>query len=240
MIFVSVMRLDKYLATYTRMSRKEAKTAIKKGRIQVDGECIKKEDYKVSEKQKVYFEGECIQAEQFVYYMLNKPAGVVSATKDDKETTVVELLKIENRELFPMGRLDKDTEGLLIMTDDGMLAHRLLAPKNHVEKIYEICYDGLLVKDATEQMAKGMDIGEKKLTLPAKLELLGEGRARLTIAEGKFHQVKRMIAKVGGTVTYLKRISMAGLDLDESLQPGEFRKLREDEIAVLRGETNNG
>ena len=236
MIFVSVMRLDKYIATYTDMSRKEAKAAIKKGRIRIEDEIVKKEDYKVSEHQKVVLDGERIQAESFVYYMLNKPAGVVSATKDNYDTTVVELLKIPGRQLFPMGRLDKDTEGLLIMTDDGMLAHRLLSPKYHVEKTYEIIYEGVLDEDATQQMEKGLDIGEKKLTLPAKLELLGDKKARLTIAEGKFHQVKRMIAKVGGTVTYLKRVSMAGLELDECLQPGEYRKLTKEEVERLRGE----
>jgi len=235
-IFVSTMRLDKYLATYTDLSRKEAKTAIKKGRVQVDNVVEKKEDCKISEEQTVSLDGKLLQAEQFVYYMLNKPAGVVSATQDKKETTVVELLKIQGRQLFPMGRLDKDTEGLLILTDDGILAHRLLSPKYHVEKIYEITYDGDLAKDAVQQMAEGMDIGEKKKTLPAKLELLEKGKARLTISEGKFHQVKRMIAKVGGRVTYLKRVAMAGLELDGNLSAGEYRKLSEEEIAKLRGE----
>lgn len=233
---MSTMRLDKYLATYTDMSRKEAKIAIKKGRVQVDDEVMKKEDFKVCGEHKVLVDGQVLEAEEFVYYMLNKPAGVVSATQDKTQTTVVELLKKQGRELFPVGRLDKDTEGLLIMTDDGMLAHRLLSPKFHVEKTYEIIYAGELADDAVEQMAEGIDIGEKRHTLPAKLELLGDGRARLTISEGKFHQVKRMIAKTGGTVTYLKRISMAGLELDATLQPGEYRKLTDGEIAILRGE----
>lgn len=234
---MNTMRLDKYLASYGGMSRKEARAAVRKGRVLLDGVPAGKEDVRVEDGQEICLDGCIIRAEQYVYYMMNKPAGVVSATKDERERTVLDLVETTGRELFPMGRLDKDTEGLLFLTDDGMLAHRLLSPKFHVEKTYEFTYDGVLEKDAVQRFAEGIDIGEKRMTRPARLELIGEGLARLTISEGKFHQVKRMIAKAGGHVTYLKRISMAGIELDKELGQGEYRRLTEEEIQKLRGET---
>lgn len=230
------IRLDKYLATYSSLSRKEAKSAIRKGRVKVKNEVVKKEDEKIEESSEVFLDEILIRGEKWVYYMLNKPAGVVSATKDTKERTVVDLVDTGGREIFPMGRLDKDSEGLLILTNNGKMAHRLLSPKFHVEKMYYVEYEGTLSSDAVELFAKGMDIGEKKETKPGKLEILEEGKARITISEGKFHQVKRMMAKVGGTVTYLKRIAMAGISLDTSLLPGEFRLLTQEEIEILEKE----
>ena len=233
------VRLDKYLTDCTKMSRKEAKECIRKGRVQLDGQVVKKEGTKVKEGAEVSLDGETLYRQEFVYLMMNKPAGVVSATKDREDKTVVSLIDPVpgHPDLFPVGRLDKDTEGFLLLTDDGETAHRLLAPGKHVEKKYYIQSEGVLCDDCVEQAKQGIDIGEKHLTRPAVLELTGEGEAYLTICEGKFHQVKRMIAALGGKVTYLKRISMGSLVLDKMLQPGEYRMLTDEEIdQIVKGE----
>lgn len=229
------MRLDKYLATYTPLSRREAKNAVKKGRVTIDGERAVKEESKVSEGQEICLDGAVIHAEEYVYYMLNKPAGVISATSDRTERTVRDLIDAEGRDIFPVGRLDRDTQGLLILTDHGTLAHRLLSPRYHVEKVYEFRYEGELVADAVRLAAEGLDIGEKQLTKPAVLELPDStgSFARLTISEGKYHQVKRMVAKLGGHVTELRRVAFGGVMLDGTLQLGEYRPLTEEEIRKL-------
>ena len=235
------MRLDKYLASYTRMSRKEARAAVRKGRAALDGERVFREDARVSEGMTVFLDGAVVHAEEYVYYMLNKPPGVVSATSDRTERTVLELVDTGGRRVFPVGRLDKDTTGLLILTDNGELAHRLLSPKYHVDKVYEFNYEGELVPDAARLAAEGLDIGEKHRTEPALLEL-PESRphfARLTISEGKYHQVKRMVAKLGGQVTELRRVAFGGIVLDEILQPGEYRPLTEAEIDCLQHTGNS-
>lgn len=234
------VRLDKYLSDNTELSRKEAKAAVRRGRVSVEGETVLCADRKVPAGQKICIDGKEIKAEQYVYYMLNKPAGVISATQDKKERTVCELIEENNRELFPVGRLDKDTEGLLFLTDDGALAHRLLSPKYHVEKTYYIEYKGVLSADAEAVLAEGIDIGEKRNTKPALLQRQKEGQALLTISEGKFHQVKRMIARVGGQVTYLKRLTMAGVMLDNTLAAGEYRRLSDEEIERLREAARRG
>lgn len=228
------MRLDKYLATYTQLSRKEAKQRIRRGDISVDGAVVTTETEKVTLGQRIALGGVLIEAKEYSYWMLNKPQGVVSATKDAKDRTVRDLLVEIPGDLFPVGRLDKDTEGLLLLTNDGALAHRLLSPAHHVPKTYYVEYEGELEEQAVSRVKSGLDIGEEKLTRPAVLEILEDGKAMLTIAEGKYHQVKRMIAVMGGKVTYLKRISMADLVLDEALQPGEFRELTEGEIEKLQ------
>lgn len=227
------MRLDKFIATYTTLSRKDAKKSIRGGKVSVDGAVIKDETQKVSLNQSVCLGGEPIVAKEHIYLMLNKPQGVLSATKDEKERTVMDLVQDVGRQLFPVGRLDKDTEGFLLLTDDGELAHRLLSPAYHVPKTYYLEYTGILDSNAVEMVKDGLDIGEKHVTKSASLCLLEEGQAELTIEEGKFHQVKRMISALGGTVTYLKRISMAGLQLDEGLGTGEYRELTEEEVCVL-------
>lgn len=227
------MRLDKFIATYTTLSRKDAKKSIRGGKVSVDGAVIKDETQKVSLNQSVCLGGEPIVAKEHIYLMLNKPQGVLSATKDEKERTVMDLVQDVGRQLFPVGRLDKDTEGFLLLTDDGELAHRLLSPAYHVPKTYYLEYTGILDSNAVEMVKDGLDIGEKHVTKSASLSLLEEGQAELTIEEGKFHQVKRMISALGGTVTYLKRISMAGLQLDEGLGTGEYRELTEEEVRVL-------
>ena len=170
--------------------------------------------------------------------MLNKPAGCVSARTDETSQTVLELLpEKKRRDLFPVGRLDKDTEGLLLITNDGQLAHRLLSPKRHVDKCYEADIQGCVTKEHVNMFLSGLDIGEEKKTLPAILEILKQGdvsKVRVTIQEGKFHQVKRMFHAIGYEVLYLKRISMGSLKLDESLKPGEYRLLTEQELAKLK------
>lgn len=231
------MRLDKYLATYTELSRKLAKQAIRKGRVRVGEEIAWREEQKVGEEMDVFLDGEKIRGESYVYYMMNKLSGVVSARSDAVDTTVVDTMnqkELAGHEVFPVGRLDKDTEGLLFLTDDGRLAHRLLSPKYHVNKTYYVEYEGVLSELGIKEMETGMDIGEKHRTKSACWEPMGPDNGKLTISEGKYHQVKRMIAGAGGRVTYLKRISMAGIALDESLKPGEYRKLTQGEIEQLQ------
>ena len=229
------MRLDKFLCDNNIGTRSQVKEYIKKGQVTVNDQIIKKPETKVNEEtDTVVCQGQPIHYRKYVYYMLNKPAGVVSATKDEKERTVLSLLPEMKRELFPMGRLDKDTVGLLILTDDGMLAHRLLSPAYHVAKVYDVIYEGTLPENAVVLFTEGLEIGERKKTLPAKLELMKSGHARLTISEGKFHQVKRMFAVLGAKVTKLARVSFAGINLDPALKPGEYRKLTENEINQLK------
>lgn len=228
------MRLDKYLSSYAGVSRKEARQAVRGGSVTVDHVTATSESMKVEPGQTVTLHGDTVQAEMFVYYMMNKPAGVITATRDAHHKTVLELMPDLRREIFPMGRLDKDTEGLLILTDDGALAHRLLSPAHHVEKVYEVAYEGELVKTAVEEFSRGIDIGERRFTKPAKLELLAPGKATLAISEGKYHQVKRMFAVSGAHVTGLRRTAFAGILLDETLASGEYRKLTEWEIEKLR------
>jgi len=228
------MRLDKYLSTYAGMSRKEARQAVRNGVVSVDGTIEKVESRKVEREQRITVNGNPIQAEEFVYYMMNKPAGFLTATKDAHDKTVLDLMPSVQRNIFPMGRLDKDTEGLLILTDDGVLAHRLLSPAYHVEKVYEVNYEGELPETAVEDFSQGIDIGEKHRTKPARLEIIASGKARLAISEGKFHQVKRMFAVAGTCVTGLKRIAFAGLVLDDKLASGAYRRLTEEEVKQLR------
>lgn len=230
------MRLDKYLTTCTKLSRKEAKAAIGRKKVTVNGETAVRPEQQVEETDEVCLDGEQICYCQYEYYMLNKPAGVVSATMDNRDTTVVELLDgVSSKELFPVGRLDKDTEGLLVLTNDGPLAHKLLSPKYHVDKTYYVEVDKTLSEEDVTAFLQGMDIGEKRLTQPADLKILSEHSAHVTIREGKFHQIKRMFLHQGKSVTYLKRISMGELVLDEALKPGEYRPLTDDELAVLKG-----
>ena len=235
-----MIRLDKYLADMGAGTRQEVKKYIRQGRVLVDGVPVKKAETKVDEaKSCVVFDGNEITYAAFEYYMLNKPSGVVSATEDAKDRTVVDLIETKSRkDLFPVGRLDKDTEGLLLITNDGALAHRLLSPKKHVDKVYYAKVDGIVTSEDAEQFLKGVDIGngEEEWTLPAKLEIIKSGsisEVRLTIQEGKFHQVKRMFQSVGKEVIYLKRERMGSLVLDESLSPGEYRRLGKEEVERL-------
>ena len=229
-------RLDKILAATGKWSRKEAKTLIKAGRVKVEGEPPKGPEDKVAEGALVTVDGHPINTDKFVYIMLHKPDGVVSSTEDPRDETVLTLLPKELRRigLFPVGRLDKDTEGLLLLTNDGQLAHRLLAPGKHVDKVYYTEVDGALDPSDCAAFAQGIVLGDGTECLPAELELLEEpNQALVTLREGKYHQVKRMLASRGKPVTYLKRLSMGSLQLDPMLPPGRWRYLSHQEKAEL-------
>ena len=232
------IRLDKYLADMGKGTRSEVKKAISKGLVRVNNVIVKKPETKLdTDSDHVLFDGVLVGYAQHEYYMLNKPAGVISATEDKREKTVIDLITEKKRkDLFPVGRLDRDTEGLLLISNDGELAHRLLSPSKHVDKVYYAKIDGKVTIEDVEAFQQGVDIGEEKLTRPAKLRILKSGtqsEIELTICEGKFHQVKRMFQAVGKEVVYLKRLQMGTLILDESLKPGEYRELTEQEIADL-------
>lgn len=238
-----MIRLDKFLADMKAGSRTEVKQFIKKGKVTVDGKTACRPEQKVDlDTSRITLEGQDICYVEKEYWLLYKPAGVVSATEDKKCSTVVDLLSQSSRkDLFPVGRLDKDTEGLLLITNDGELAHSLLAPKKHVDKTYYAKIEGIVTEEDVEAFSNGLDIGEEKPTMPAKLEILksdlekqGQSEIRVTIQEGKFHQVKRMFEAVGKKVLYLKRLSMGSLVLDESLKVGEARKLTAEELKALK------
>jgi len=235
---VIMIRLDKYLADMGIGTRTEVKKLIHQGKVKVDDCIVKLPEQKIdTATQKVFCEGQELGYKEYEYYMLNKPAGYVSATIDAKDKTVLELITDKKRkDLFPVGRLDKDTEGLLLITNDGDLAHRLLAPKKHVDKLYYAKVEGVVTEEDIKAFAEGVDIGEDKVTRPAVLEILKSDEVseiHLTIQEGKFHQVKRMFEAVGKKVIYLKRISMGTLYLDENLKLGEYRALTEEELKHL-------
>lgn len=235
---VIMMRLDKYLAEMGVGTRTEVKKLIRQGKVSVNGKVEKKPEAKIDPQQSIILcNGVAVAYEKFEYYMLNKPAGVVSATTDSRDKTVLDLIEDKRRkDLFPVGRLDKDTEGLLLITNDGELAHRLLSPKKHVDKVYYAKIDGIVTEEDQKAFAQGVSIGGGEMAKPSKLEILVSDQIseiRLTIQEGKFHQVKRMFESVGKKVIYLKRLSMGTLILDETLALGEYRPLTEEEIKAL-------
>lgn len=231
-----MMRLDKFLTACEVGTRSEVKNIIKKGQITIDGSICKNADYKFDEETCVVcFQGKELIYKAFQYFMLNKPQDVVSATQDNHDKTVLDLLKnVRKKDLFPVGRLDKDTEGLLILTNDGALAHSLLSPKKHVDKTYFVGLRSPISEEDITKLEQGVDIGEEKLTLPAKVVVLDPRHIELTIHEGKFHQVKRMLQAVSNEVTLLKRISFGSLSLDSSLEPGSYRELTETEVMLLK------
>ena len=212
-----LIRLDKYLADMQVGTRSEVKELIRKKRVTVNDNIVTKPELKINtDGDSVNVDGNAVGYHEYEYFMLNKPAGVVSATDDNTCTTVIDLIKTKNRkDLFPVGRLDKDTEGLLIITNDGAMAHDLLSPKKHVDKTYYSKVKGKIKDTAVKQFAKS-------------------GHARLTISEGKFHQVKRMFTAIGSEVLFLKRITFGSLSLDESLKTGEYRTLTKEEISLLQ------
>ena len=228
------MRLDKFLAHAGIGTRKEVKEFIRKKRVSVNGVIQKKDDVKIDElKDEVCGDGEVIRYQQFVYYMLNKPQGVVSATVDSQYKTVLECFDCYlPDDVFPVGRLDIDTEGLLLISNDGQLAHRLLSLKYHVDKTYYVKCE----KEITDEMVKGLSQTielKEEVYQPGVVEVISKDELYLTIQEGKFHQVKRMLHHVGNEVVFLKRVSFGPLKLDESLLPGEYRELSEEEIERL-------
>lgn len=230
------IRLDKFLAEMGAGSRSQVKEMIRKGRVSVNGCPVRSPEQKVTAEDKVEADGEPVSYAAHEYWMLNKPAGVVSATEDPREKTVVALIgRARRRDLFPVGRLDKDTEGLLLLTNDGALAHQLLSPKKHVDKTYLAVIDRPLSAEETRRFCEGLDIGDEKKTLPAALEVLDSPcRVKVTLREGRFHQIKRMFEALGSRVLYLKRLSMGSLCLDETLQPGEYRELTAKELETLK------
>ena len=233
------MRLDKFISTTTTLSRAEAKKVIKKG-ILINDKLIKSPDYKVDEiNDQVILDGKRLVYQKYVYIMMNKPQDTISATEDAIEKTVVDILKEEDRihKVFPVGRLDKDTEGLMLLTNDGELAHRLISPKKDVVKKYYIEVSGKLKDEHLQIVETGVTLEDGYRCKPARLEILdtseGNSKANIFITEGKFHQVKRMMKSLGTTVTYLKRLSIGSLKLDENLKLGEYRYLTDDELNKL-------
>lgn len=250
-------RLDKILADSGLGTRSSVRDLIKSGTVKVNGISEKDPGKKVdTDMDEIIVRGELIDFRDKVYYMLNKPAGVITATEDKKQTTVIDLIKDKKRrDLFPVGRLDKDTVGLLLITNDGDLAHRLLAPGKHVKKTYLVRVDGIITDEIKSGIEKGVDIGDEKLTAPAELREIklledadvtaaGEqaadsvSEAEITITEGRYHEIKRMFEAFGLNVIYLKRLSMGGLKLDPDLQEGQWKILSEEEIVLLSKESS--
>ena len=235
------MRLDKFLSDMGVGSRSELKRSIRKGLVTVDGQVQKDPGADVDTTSEISFDGNPVLYQSFEYYMMNKPAGVISASEDKRQKTVLDLMDSRKRkDLFPAGRLDRDTEGLLLITNDGQLAHRLLSPKHHVDKCYFVRVSGALGEEDVQRFAAGISYDEALTAMPAKLRILESktdfSTAETTIQEGKFHQIKKMFAALGNgrEVVYLKRLSMGPLTLDPSLAPGEYRALTEEELAALK------
>ncbi len=232
-----MMRLDKFLANAGVGSRSQVKVMCKKGSVCVNSVVVKASDVNINETTDcVTVCGERITLFANRYIMLHKPAGVVSATQDNYDRTVLDCIAPEYRKsLFPVGRLDKDTTGLLLLTDDGTLSHALLSPRKHVDKVYQVTCERPVDEEQIRRLEQGVDIGEEKMTLPAKVELTQEASCiLLTIQEGKFHQVKRMLHAVGNEVMQLKRLQMGSLVLDRTLAPGEYRELTQEELSNLK------
>lgn len=232
------MRLDKFLCELNIGTRSQVKAYLKQGLVTVNGSVVKKPEEKVDEtSDTITFKGKLLKYQPFVYYMLNKPKGVVSATQDNTCKTVLDLIESDRKkDLFPVGRLDKDTEGLLLITNDGELAHNMLSPKKHVDKTYLVGIAHALKSDDIQALEKGVDIGEDKLTLPAKVKVISEKEILLTIHEGKFHQVKRMLQAVSNEVVALKRVTFGALTLDDNLKTDEYRELTLEEIGELHAD----
>ncbi|WEV61267.1 pseudouridine synthase [Streptococcaceae bacterium ESL0729] len=236
------MRLDKFLANMNLGSRSEVKKDIKKGQVKVNGQVIKSDKYQIDENHdQISFKGQLITYQKYFYYLLNKPKGYLSAKTDSRDKTIMDLFKASDRreDLFPVGRLDKDTEGLLLVTNDGDMAHRLLSPKKHVPKLYQARVAGIMTLDDVRLFAEGITIDGGESCLPAELELVAVDEAqdttliRLTLHEGKYHQVKRMVKAVGKEVLYLERLGMGKLFLDDKLGRGSYKILSEQELEKI-------
>ena len=234
-------RLDKIISNLGYGSRKEIKALVKKGLVKVDGEIVKDNGLLINpEKSVININGEDLFYREYIYLMMNKPDGVISATYDNREETVIDLLEVEHQvfDPFPVGRLDKDTVGLLLLTNDGELNHRLISPKWHVDKVYYAKIDKAVDEKDVEAFKNGITIDDGYKCKEGKLEIISssdEGsEVMVTIQEGKYHQVKRMFEALGKTVVYLKRTEFGGLPLDQDLEEGEYRELTEDELALLK------
>ena len=232
-------RIDKILSNLGYGSRSELKKLCKSGLVKVNGKVINNPGIQVDvENDEILFDGEKVVYKEFIYLMLNKPDGYISATFDKRDPIVLDLIDKEDLifEPFPVGRLDKDTEGLLVLTNDGQLAHRVLSPKKHVPKTYYAKVEGVVTEEDVKAFAEGVTLDDGYETMPAELEILKSddiSEIALTIHEGKFHQVKRMFESVGKKVVYLKRLSMGKLKLDEGLALGEYRELTEEEVKMI-------
>ena len=232
-------RIDKILSNMGYGTRKEVKELISGGLVEIDGIVVKEPGQQVTaDSQEIKVGGRKLLYKDFIYIMMNKPQGVISATVDSREKTVIDLLPDECKAFkpFPVGRLDKDTEGLLLLTNDGQMAHRLLSPKKHVPKTYIAKVAGRVSQEDAEAFGKGVILEDGYKTMASKLQILVRGsisHVEVTIYEGKYHQVKRMFQAVGKEVIFLKRISMGELKLDETLEPGEYRELNEEELRIL-------
>jgi len=235
------MRLDRVLSNFGFGSRSEIKKLVKEGLIRVDGSTVKEASMHVDpENSRIEVGGTLLNYRKFIYIMMNKPAGVISATVDNRHRTAIDLLPDEFScfDLFPAGRLDIDTEGLLLLTNDGQMAHELLSPKKHVDKRYYALIAGVVTDEDISRFAEGIVLDDGYKTMPAELEIIKSGthsEIELTLHEGKYHQVKRMFEAIGKKVIYLKRIRMGGLQLDDTLRPGECRELTAEEVALLKG-----
>ena len=228
-----LMRLDKIISDSGVASRKEAAALIKRGFVIVGGAvAVSPADKCDPETTKIIVNGKEINYKTNYYIMMNKPAGYVSATEDKSEQTVVSLLKGEyaKRDLFPTGRLDKDAEGFILLTNDGDFAHKVISPKKHIAKKYYICVDGILETGDIKAVSEGIILKDGTRCMPGTLEIIDDNCAYITIFEGKYHQVKRMMASLGKPVGYLKRISIGGLALDDALLPGEYREIADKEL----------
>ena len=231
------MRLDKYLAETAQCTRSEAKTMLQKGRVTVNGAVCKKGDTQLKEADAVAVDGKPLKYQKFVYIMLNKPEGVVSASTDKRDTTVVDLVgdAYPRRELFPAGRLDKTSTGFVLLTDDGGFAHDILAPKRHVSKTYTVVIDTPLTDEMKAGFAEGVTLADGTELSPAEVEAVsGDGMTvRVKLKQGVYHQIKRMFGVYGAGVNALHRDAIGGLSLDENLMPGEWRELSDDEVAKI-------
>lgn len=236
------MRLDKVLSNFGFGSRSEIKKLAREGLIRVDGSIIKDASIHVDpENNRIEVGGTFLNYRRFIYIVMNKPAGVISATADNKHKTVIDLLPEEFTcfDLFPAGRLDIDTEGMLLLTNDGQMAHELLSPRKHVDKRYYALIEGVVTDEDTKRFVEGVVLDDGYKTMPAELEIIKSGthsEIELTLHEGKFHQVKRMFEAIGKKVVYLKRIRIGGLQLDDTLRPGECRELTSEEVTLLKGD----
>ena len=228
------MRLDKFVSDGAAMTRSESRKAIKNGRVSVENKIVKDIAFQIAENCNVLLDGKEISYSEFIYIMLNKPQGYVSATEDKRQKTVLDILDPSYRryQLFPVGRLDIDTEGFLLLTNDGELAHNMLSPNKNVGKTYFLSLEKPITDEEIKALETGVDIGEC-VTKPAKAERIGENEINLTITEGKFHQIKRMAKAVGNEVVYLKRLSYGSFYLDKALRTGDYRALTEKETKYL-------
>ncbi len=230
---MNLQRIDKIIASQSGISRTTAKADIKKGVVSVDGKICRDPSALISpENSEIIYNGQAISFKKHIYIVMNKPKGVLSASSDKKRKTVVDLVPPElfRQGLFPVGRLDKDTTGLLIITDDGQFAHKVISPKSNIEKLYEVCLDAPVYDDVKEKFSQGIVLADGTQCLPATLEIIEHQRARVKIREGKYHQIKRMFGVMNLGVEELKRLSIGGFALPDELNEGECRELTESEI----------